>query len=329
MTLLNAPWAIDGARATSALARTATYAIGGGHSGVVRAYDLKVKPLVVPGNGIRISGGSAIIVNGYQTDPREAYSVTNAGDHIVLPADMPAPVPVTSYYLVCLVVGDPEFNQAGHPFMPPDLLPEDAADFQYVRPVLIPCNANTANFEDLGLNFPGVQLARLEIPPNTTTITDAMIVDRRYMSYARSERLILSQATTDANHIMLPEWRDIALYRPAVAIPIWCTTMFVEIEMTGAAHFNPDFTGRIAVNAGAAGMGPANRFQFEHTGNPSGFQRVNLKASYVANVASLAGQAITLAISGYRESGEGVVRAMQDGGGTHITYDIQFVESTR
>ena len=61
MTLIHAAWAIDGARSTSALARTATYAIGGGHSGVVRAYDLKVTPLAVPSLLIVISRAMASV----------------------------------------------------------------------------------------------------------------------------------------------------------------------------------------------------------------------------------------------------------------------------
>jgi hypothetical protein len=224
MTFNNAPWAVDGARTTAALARQAVYSSGAKDSGIVKPGDLKVLPLAVPGNGLRITAGAANVLNWYQTSPSEAYTVSNPSTHTVLAADMPAAVPATSYYLVCVVVGDPEFNQSGHPFMPSDIAPEEAADFDYVRVVVVPCSSTTTRFEQLGLDYPAYALARLAVPPSTTTITGAMITDLRQLSQPRSDRQVLyGNPPGQTFGAQMDEWAQMPLFQPYVHIPDWAT----------------------------------------------------------------------------------------------------------
>ena len=331
MTLIHAPWAVDGARSTSALARVSTYATGGGRSGIVRPGDLKVLPLAVPGNGLRITSGASVILNGYQADPREAYAIANNGTHTVLAGDMPAPVPQVAHYLVCIVVGDPEFNQAGHPFMPPAILPEDAADYEYVRVVVVPCNAGTTRFEQLGLNYPAYALARLEIPANTSTITDAMITDLREVSAPRQERHLLSAQTTSANSLASGDMVKFVTYEPTVEIPAWATKMLVTADITGIFHQNPDCSGHLAIRSSADGSeGPWATYQCEVTGNPSGVDALAAQSAWVADVSQVAGQMTTLSLWGRRAGGQGHIRAGATVAyGTMITFDVQFVEAVR
>lgn len=330
MTLLHAPWAIDGARSTSALARVATYATSGGRSGTVRPLDLKVYPLAVPGNGLLIAGGSAVIINGYQSAAREAYTVANAGTHTVLSDVMPAPVPQVAHYLVCIVVGDPEFNQAGHPFMPSEILPEDAADFEYVRVVLVPCSAGTTDFDDLGLNYPGYALARLEIPANTSTITGAMITDLRELSNPRQERSVYSSETSAWNVINGTAWLQFSGYNPAVEVPKWASRAIITVEVTGALHTNPDLSGQIRIHSSAQNAtGPESTYEFEVTGNPSGIERISLQATWTMDCSAIAGDATTLELQARRAGGGGSIRAAGAGSGTMVTYDVQFIEASR
>lgn len=330
MTLIHAPWAIDGARSTSALARVSTYATGGGRSGIVRPTDLKVTPLSPEGNGVRIASGSAIILNGYQTTPREAYAVANNGTHTVLSADMPAPVPQTAHYLVCVVVGDPEFNQAGHPFMPSEILPEEAADYEYVRAVIVPCNADTNNFEQLGLNYPAYALARLEIPANTTTISAAMITDLRAISAPRQERVVLSGASSPGNPITLTTERVLSLFGPSVTVPPWATTAIITATITGLIHENPDVSGFINIHSSADNSrGPQASYEFEATGNVSGIERVALQATWTKDVSAIAGQPTFLSLEALRAGGAGQIRSAGINSGTMLTFDVQFIEAVR
>lgn len=330
MTLIHAPWAVDGARSTSALARVATYATGGGRSGIVRPGDLKVSAKSVPGNGVEIASGSLVIVNGYQTNPREAYAIANNGVHTVLAADMPPASAQLAYYLVCVAVGDPEFNQAGHPFMPPEILPEDAADFEYVRIVVVPCNANTTRFEQLGLNYPAYAPARLEIPANTTTITDAMITDLRQISAPRQERTVFSSETSAWNVIDSPAFKQFSGLNPSIEVPPWATQAIVVVEVTGAIHTNPSVSGHLAIRSSANNAeGPWSTYEYEATGNPSGIERINLQASWTMDCSTIAGQVTTFDLGARRAGGDGTIKAAGVGSGTMVTYDVQFIEARR
>jgi hypothetical protein len=331
MTFNKAPWAIDGARSTSALARLATYATGGGRSGIVRPADLKVSALAVPGNGLLISRGSAIVLNGYQTNPNEVYAVSNPATHTVLSASMPAAIPSVGYYLVCVVIGDPEFSQVGHPFMPSSLSEEDAADFEYVRPVIIPCSSSTTTFEQLNKSYPGFALARLEIPANTSTITNAMIVDLRQMSQPRSERKVFAQTFTDAYSLNYDDdegsFHDWTPFKPTVIVPPWATKVTIVATMAGVLAWNTGSTnGYLRVTIANAG-GPGVPYDEDPPpGGYSGGSKSTLVASGTIDVTGIAGQAVGVTLQGSRDTGE--PGYLTTWGGSQLILDVQFDEGT-
>jgi hypothetical protein len=202
VTFYNAPWALDGATISSALARRAQYAAMSGGEGIVNAADLKVSQLAVAGQGLLISSGNAVITNRYQSDPNESYTVANPGTHTILATEMPTSQPTAKSYLVLITIGDPEFSQVGHPWMTSDVLdPVEAADYVYVRPWLLEVAAGTTSFEDTGLDYPAIALARVDIPANTTTITNAMITDLRAMARPRSAEVLFDVSGGSADYI--------------------------------------------------------------------------------------------------------------------------------
>lgn len=325
MTFNFAPWAVDGARTGAALARTATRASTGGRSGVVSPLDLRVLPLEVNGNGIRITSGSSVIVNGYQTDPDEAYVVSNPATHTVLPADMPAANPATSYYLVCVVVGDPFFDQSDHPYMPSTPLTQaEALDYEYVRVVIVPCSAGTTRFEDLGYNYPAYALARLEIPPNTTTITTSMIVDLRDLAQPRtSSEVLVGQpvAATNLSATAFATWTD---YQPTIKVPHWATHASVVLHISGALHVDPEAQGAIRVALGGVLVGPSTSYAFDDSNSAGNAERVSLLAAASGRVDSVAGTSQTLVVQGYKDPTYlGYLSTYA--GQTHV-FDVRFYE---
>lgn len=320
MTLKTSPWAIDGALTTSSLARLATYAASGGQSGVIRPGDLKVSTLSTPGNGVRVAGGGALVMNRYQSSISEAYVVSNSGIHTVPSGSMPASNPSTAYYLVCVVVGDPEFSSVGHPFMPSSIPPEDAPDFEYVRIVIVPCTSTTTRFEQLGLAYPAYALARLEIPPSTTTITSGMIVDVRDLAQARESRKVLAASPTANQQLLSGTFTDTWIsYKPSVAIPAWATR--ATVTATIAQTFGIDaVAGSLRVKLGAL-VGPTVTYDINDTGN--GYRTAFTFTLADADVTALAGTNQTLAIEGLKQSGTG---RLETRGGTQVIYDVQFSE---
>lgn len=201
MTFRTSPLAIDGALISSSQLREGTYAGTNGSEGIVGKDDLKVTPLSVPGNGIQIAPGVGLVLNRYQTVKiNQTYSVSNPTVHTITSGSMPAVSPSARSFLVCVTIGDPEGSQVGHPWMgandPPD---GTEASFNYVRPWLIQCPGGTKSFTELGLNFPALVLARIDIPGSTSTITSGMITDLRALAQPRTQ-VAINNATAGSSN---------------------------------------------------------------------------------------------------------------------------------
>lgn len=235
MTFFNAPLAIDGANISSALFRRAQYNAMSGAEGVTEPADLKVTQLAVPGNGLLIAAGNATVINRYQTTPNEVYSISNAGTHEVLSAEMPTSQPTDKSYLVLVSIGDPEFSQVGHPWMTSDVLdPVEAADYVYVRPWILEVAPGTTDFASLGLDYPAYALARIDIPANTTTITNAMITDLRKLARPRTKLEIvqtLGNVTTLTAYAAFQRFPNVPV--GTLLIPSWATTAKIMGSIEG------------------------------------------------------------------------------------------------
>jgi hypothetical protein len=326
MTFNFSPWAIDGARTPAALGRQATYASMGELSGVVQPLDLRVQPLAVPGNGIRITSGAGVVLNHYLSDPDQSYVVSNPAYHEVPSSSMPPATGGTTYYLVCVVIGDPEYNQSGHPFMTGDPIPpEEAADFEYVRVVLLPCTSGTTRFEQLGLNYPGLALARIERPGSTTTITAGMITDVRQLARApRSERKVLMVDTPDGYSLESTAYVEFPTGTYLnVNIPSWATHVVGTATLTGLRNFTRGSTSATKGDLAAqfAGVqGPSVRYDLPDLPEMSHTVVLPIDMS----VQAVAGTAQQLRIVGKQDPGEiGYVLTYP---GTYFIYDLQFTE---
>jgi hypothetical protein len=321
MTFNKAAWAIDGARTSAALARTEAYANSGGRSGIVRPMDLRVQPLAVPGNGLRITSGSAVILNHYLSTPDESYVVVNPSTHTVPSASMPAAIPSVGYYLVCAVVGDPEFNQSGHPYMPSTPIPEElAADYEYVRIVIVPCSAGTTSFEQLGLNYPAYALARLEIPSNTTTITSGMIVNLRTLARARTERTLMDVATPGG--VQLTTGTPMVFPGPVTSlyVPPWATHADMIVTVSGVMAAG-ETQGYLWVSLNGVD-GPAIGFD---SAALTDLTRQTFVLPWSGDVSALAGATWTIGTVGQKDLGGGG-GYLDSWNNAHVIYDVQFSE---
>jgi hypothetical protein len=237
MTLSNLPGPIDGALVSSALLRKDIYAAIKG-DGVVTSSDLKVSASTPNGQSLRIAPGTGVILNGYQSVPNEVYVAANPSIHTVTAGDMPGSNPGTTYWLVCLVVGDPQvgYSQTGHPFMPSDFDETQANTFQYVRPVLLPCSSTTVKFSELGKNYPGLALARLALPASTTTVTDAMITDLRVVAGDNSTRRWNAVSTSTVTWTNAEGQKDVA--GCSVVVNSTSTTDVFDVDLNCDVYVN-------------------------------------------------------------------------------------------
>lgn len=240
MPLNPSAWAIDGAATGAVLARVASYAETGGAEGVVSPGDLKVTQLDVAGSGVKIAGGAGLVLNGYQTTPNQTLTVYDEGGSTLDSTFMPPVNAGAQSHLVCVTVGVPGFSQSGHPWMTSDMpaLGEEET-FQYVRYFVIPnVPATTTDFSQLGLHYPALALARIDLPAGVTTVTTARIVDLRKLARPRSQEEIFNAASSSANTLngspinTYENWPTSASF--SVAVPKWATKAKIFAYVEGA-----------------------------------------------------------------------------------------------
>lgn len=331
MTFDSAAWAINGPEIGASLARRAMYAEAR-QGGIVQKDDLKVSQLTVPGVGVLISEGVGLILNGYQADPNEVYVVSNPSAHTVPAIEMPPANPSPKSYILAVVVGDPDFSQAGHPWMQatdPPLGQETT--FQYVRPTLIEVSASATS---LDVNYPALPLARIDIPASTTTITDSMITDLRTLSNPRSDQTILvspNGAWDNAAPRYIPSGSAFAdwgpqEYAPSVKIPSWATRAIVvaSVNGVGLVDTSVNISGNVRTQLGTV-SGPSTTFDISTGG---GAIRMNLQTAGTYNVSSIAGSTVALRLEGYenKPASPTTAQRLRLQSGSQMIFDVRFFE---
>lgn len=332
MTFDNSPSAIDGAYLTSALVRRASYAGVNGAQGIVQKTDLKVTQLGTPGVGVLVAPGVALVLNKYQTTPNEIYVASNPSVHTIPSGEMPASNPSAKSYIVAVVIGDPDFSQTGHPWMTgADPAVGTELTFQYVRATLIEVSAGATTLSGA---YPAYPLARIDVPANTTTITNAMITDLRALAQPRqSQQIYVSPAATWNNGApnRIPsgaayaDWG--ANYSPTVKIPTWAKRAIVVCSINGVVLVDAsvNISGGIRTQLGAV-TGPATGFDMI-TGRV-GPQTDNFQTAGEYDVSGIVGTTVALKVEGFENVPASPTNnqrlALQNG--SQMIFDVRFFE---
>ena len=154
------PYVVHGARHSADVFRQAHYDATGGAEGVSLPQNLSVRATGTPSGQVRVAPGGATILNSYSGGDGQSYSVRNASETLV---DVPASDSTGSKsWRIIFRVSDPQF---GGP------IPVDAETGPYA---FLECVANSAT-----VDHPHIDLARVDVPASTATITADMITDLR------------------------------------------------------------------------------------------------------------------------------------------------------
>ncbi|MGX1668621.1 hypothetical protein [Streptomyces sp. NPDC055400] len=219
MTLAQAPLLVDGATHSAQTFRMMIKDLSRGGEGITEAADLKVTPLPVPGAGVQIADGSAVI-RGKANMWQGSYTAYNIGVATV-PVAPTGATPRSD--LIVLRISDPEFEGGLDP----------AKDQINVFDV-IPNVASTATAVPKGVT--GIAIARLDIPANTGTITAAMIRDLRRVANPRRERTLYSAYPTKLTKAYKDDnkWYNWpAEARWMIPVPEWATKMIFTVIIAG------------------------------------------------------------------------------------------------
>jgi len=248
------PWFIGGgAEHSPEVARLLAYAATGGAEGVVGPADLKVSPLAVPGGGVRVAAGSALVLNHAAGGAAQTYAARNPTVDTVSIAPTGSAGGRTD--LIVAQIEDPFL--AGEPWDEP----ANPRVGPYVFTRVIPnVPAGTTRLRDVA-GYAGrsaIVLARVTLPASTGTVTAAMVTDLRKVAQPRQDRKvgILASSVNDrrwlnpTTPVLFP---DRAL---SVDVPEWATRVVVSANLAGLLQFygNADMNGFLRLGTGVGAV---------------------------------------------------------------------------
>lgn len=226
MALVNVPWATGNmAENTHGLARQAYFDSTGGAEGISSVDALKVQAQAVPDKTVRVAPGGAILNNRYDLSLGQSYGARNASQTSVAITATGSAGGRTDAILLRIL--DPEFE--GQP-------PSNPNTFQYTRLVAVPAPDGITRIEQLNLTYPAILLARVKLPANTGTITNAMITDLREMAIPHEKTVTRSRATVTSGEEVLTATREGGEWFPnqggeqRIDIPLWATRMIISAD---------------------------------------------------------------------------------------------------
>lgn len=226
-----------GAEHSAEIMRTLAYLATGGQEGIIGPLDLRVVQDSPPGGSVLVMPGAGVVVSKYPNIVSESYILRNR---------VATALPVTATGagagrsdLVIARVLDPHVSTSGDP-NPPSI-----ANGPYVEPQIISNVPNTTKSVHQitpALGYTAITLARIDIPVNTGTITQAMIKDLRSVanSATRPQPAPEAEGSDEAAAILFKNivkcggsqltgsqtsyqnWPSEAVWT-GVQIPKWCT----------------------------------------------------------------------------------------------------------
>lgn len=258
MTLINPPLLTHGGTHAARAFRMMVRDLARGSQGVTEGDDLKVRQLATPGAGVRVGDGSAVVRGA--TWGQGSYTQYNVGD-AVLPVAPTGASPRSD--LVVLRVEDPEYEGTRNP---------ETDEIGYFHVVSnVPATTTTAPS-----GMTAVPLARLDIPANTSVITDAMVRDVRQIANPRRERRIYTASPSgDQNWPgnttgSFVAWPSAA--RWSVPVPAWAATVRVVMTIAGVQVLTGGIWGHSAWKLGAV----QGQSVTADTGKSDGSERIHL-----------------------------------------------------
>ncbi|MFC8449495.1 hypothetical protein [Kitasatospora sp. NPDC057223] len=239
MTLIQPPLMVTGGTHPARALRMMIRDLSRGSQGITEGGDLRVRSTATPGAAVRVGNGSAIVRG--SVFGQGSYTQYNAGDHIV-PI---APTGGTGRSdLLCLRVEDPEYEGNRNPAT------EDIGYFHVLPGV-------SANATAPPPGMTAIPLARITLPPNCATVTDAMVTDLRQLANPRRERRVRVIGGFPYSPIgsQVGVWQSTWPTGANVSfdVPIWATSASVVTSLHGLRFSGEVFIGFRQVIAGVIG----------------------------------------------------------------------------
>ena len=315
------PWFIGGgAQHSPEVARLLSFAATSGAQGIVSAPDLKVTPTAVPGGGVVVAPGAALILNRATGGASQTYVAR-------LPIAETALVAPTSSAgrrsdLIVAQIEDP--FMAGEPWQDP----ADPKVGPYIFTRVIPnVPAGTTRLQDVP-GYAGrsaITLARVDLPASTGTVTAAMITDLRKLAQPRSARQVWSagghyQGGSDLTATSGRQTWPNATY--TVDVPEWATWVHVTLTLAGILQVGGQVDANLWLQFNNGDLGGS--LKVDHDQIIDGVRNTYIITGSGTIAPSNRGATRTVRLQGTTSSARsGRLRSDAE---AHILYDVQFEE---
>lgn len=273
MAFDSVPWFVGGGAIHSAVsARNVAYAAMGGAEGIMEAADLKVSQLTAPGGAVKIAIGGVALRNSYAGGAQQMYAGRNTAD---LNVNVAATGGVGRSDMVVVRIDDPQYGGQ---------IPADRTIGPYIMAQVISnVNPTYTKASQLGLTYPAIALARIDILANTAGITNAMIKDVRKIARPRRQSFVdVTQATNNEGVVAGQSQAGLALGSYATfarstpyAVPEWATRAKIIVTASGLACVVGNTVGQIRPVFGGSQIGFDTMVDINWAGS-------NVRATYVA-----------------------------------------------
>ncbi|KPI22931.1 hypothetical protein OV320_0979 [Actinobacteria bacterium OV320] len=236
MALIQPPMLTHGGTHPARAFRMMIRDLARGNSGVTEGNDLKVREWATPGAGVRVGDGSAVV--GGAAWGQGSYTQYNVGDAIV-------PIAPTGSSarsdLICLRVEDSDYEGNRDPAA------DEIGYFHVVSGV-------SATTRTVPPGMTAIPLARLNLPANTATVTNAMVVDLRQIANPRRDRRLYTAFPSTLSELKYQDnkwhsWPTSASW--AVPIPAWAVSAKAVITIAGLRMARADVFASMQTKLGA------------------------------------------------------------------------------
>lgn len=309
------PWAISGSQLDAYVMRSLSNIATRDAQGIQLPGNAKVTATATPSGQINIAAGGLVIKN------RQAAGQTYVG-HIA--SDTLVPINPTSGVarsdLVVATIRDPDFAP-WQPYTDPNQI----LFGPYFYPEVISGVAGSTTQASQVISYSAVELARIDIPANTTTITNAMITDLRTLSQPRvgTQYDVQPVTSTQAVATSATSFFDWPANSLQVKVPTWATHAQVILTVNGIRANND---GRVDLRANFGGLtGPTSTFDFVRPAWCNDFVSNIYQVFGEFNVQALQGQTIILKPQAKRGSPAGTGTINVDSR-QQVAFDVQFAE---
>ncbi|MEU1355283.1 hypothetical protein ABZ410_15485 [Streptomyces cinnamoneus] len=229
MTWDGVPWFTEGgAEHSSEVARLLAYAAFGGAEGIVGSGDLQVRALSTPAAAVQVLPGACAVTNRAPGSAYQSYAAR-------LPVAEQVPIAATgvaarSDLIVARVENPYSYGETW-----PNPSDPKVGPYVFTR-VISGVPKTTTSARQIRSGDSAIPLARIDIPPNTSTITAAMITDLREMVSPRRDRRLYTTFPDDLSTLGYSDnqwhnWPGMARWN--IAVPLWASQVKIITTLAG------------------------------------------------------------------------------------------------